>query len=921
MFLGVICYFSLSNKVDAWTQNDIPLYQKTIVSNRGNGIFAYLSSITVVENDNFVTADIAQWNVQKFDSNGNFLFVFDTPDQQSIDFLCDIRGISYYNDHYYVLDKHNSAIYKYDTQGKYISTVYHTKINGAPGDPIRFSISDGKMYISDYANTSIFVRDLNGEYILSFGESGSGDGQFIYPTGIKVFDSKIYVADRTNNRVQVFDLAGNFLSKFGSTGSGDGQFNGPVDLNIDSLGNIYVSEISNNRVQKLTITGSYISKVTGVAGPLSSSIDSAGNLYVAASRYAQIHKFNPSNVQILLIGNNIPVIRDNSLNGALRVHVDENNTVYAVDTDNHRILIYNSNDSPVLVLGGYGSGDGQLNTPVGVATNPANGDIYVIDLGNSRIQRFNKNGAFISKFGAYGSENGQFKNPADLAIKNNKIFLIEDQNYRVQVFDLEGNFLYKFGSSGSADGQFNRPWGIDVDNQNRVIVADELNHRVQVFTEFGEFLFKFGTRGTELGQFNTPNSVASDADDNIWVADTNNSRIQVFDKYGNFLYVWGSIAEFHIPSSLAIASDGSIYILDRYADRIRVYRHDREIPVGSIAINSGAIVTNNSNVTLSTAASDALSSVKQMMISENPSFSGATWQPYSQTTEFILSDGNGTKTVYIKYEDLYTNFSEVSSASIVLDKTVPGIKLTKLGLISNLPDSANLSYYFTSQTPMIEGITEANAVVKFVVGEVLYVTNSDNAGFFRILLNNPKLARGKNIITYSSTDAAGNQSAIRTLTLIVGEEYFPEWLYKLVVDEGQSIQDLDQNNKQEQVTEEIRNNEYREEEVFAILIKNSDGNPIVDAKIQINNMYYTTNGEGYIFVQHWGSGKFSYIINNITGEFEFDRNLKVNEIIINDIRNETNSERINYMWLWFIVIIICIISLYVGNKYRMNSRS
>ena len=50
---------------------------------------------------------------------------------------------------------------------------------------------------------------------MSFGQSGSGDGQFNRPAGLAVDQhGDIYVADRGNNRVQLFDRSGRYVEQF-----------------------------------------------------------------------------------------------------------------------------------------------------------------------------------------------------------------------------------------------------------------------------------------------------------------------------------------------------------------------------------------------------------------------------------------------------------------------------------------------------------------------------------------------------------------------------------------------------------------------------------------------------------------------------------------------------------------------------------
>jgi len=71
----------------------------------------------------------------------------------------------------------------------------------------------GDTFISDgYINSRIAKVDKNGDWIKSWGEPGSGPGQFNTPHSIATdAQGNVYVADRGNRRIQVFDGDGKFL--------------------------------------------------------------------------------------------------------------------------------------------------------------------------------------------------------------------------------------------------------------------------------------------------------------------------------------------------------------------------------------------------------------------------------------------------------------------------------------------------------------------------------------------------------------------------------------------------------------------------------------------------------------------------------------------------------------------------------------
>ena len=74
----------------------------------------------------------------------------------------------------------------------------------------------GNSYISDgYINSRVAKVDKDGNWLKSWGDRGTGPGQFHTPHSIAVDAAgKVYVADRSNRRIQVFDGEGGFLRQF-----------------------------------------------------------------------------------------------------------------------------------------------------------------------------------------------------------------------------------------------------------------------------------------------------------------------------------------------------------------------------------------------------------------------------------------------------------------------------------------------------------------------------------------------------------------------------------------------------------------------------------------------------------------------------------------------------------------------------------
>jgi tripartite motif-containing protein 71 len=88
-------------------------------------------------------------------------------------------------------------------------------------------------------------------FITKWGRFGEQDGEFANPVEMALDSSgNVYIVDADNNRIQKFDPDGTFIAKWGSQGERDGQFTHPQGAALDSSGNVYVADGSNNRIQK-----------------------------------------------------------------------------------------------------------------------------------------------------------------------------------------------------------------------------------------------------------------------------------------------------------------------------------------------------------------------------------------------------------------------------------------------------------------------------------------------------------------------------------------------------------------------------------------------------------------------------------------------------------------------------------------------
>lgn len=118
-------------------------------------------------------------------------------------------------------------------------------------------------------------------------------------------------------------------------------------------------------------------------------------------------------------------------------------------------------------------------------------------------------------------------------------------------------------------------------------------------------------------------------------------------------------------------------------------RVDPVPPEAGLLINGGAASTSSRDVVLTFVASDeehetglyagesAFDDIDEMLIGNDPSFAGATWQPFAQDVPWQLESGRGFQTVYVRFRDVNDNESVgTETSSIFLDQTVLFLPIT-----------------------------------------------------------------------------------------------------------------------------------------------------------------------------------------------------------------------------------------------------
>jgi len=152
--------------------------------------------------------------------------------------------------------------------------------------------AEGNVWATDQRTHEVFKWSPDGRLLLTLGERGqAGDppSRLNEPTDVAVApNGDIFVTEGHSfgagaNRVSKFRPDGTFVMSWGSTGSGPGQFNVPHTIAFDSRGRVFVGDRANNRIQIFDQDGDFLDVWYQFGRPSGIAITPDDRIYVADS--------------------------------------------------------------------------------------------------------------------------------------------------------------------------------------------------------------------------------------------------------------------------------------------------------------------------------------------------------------------------------------------------------------------------------------------------------------------------------------------------------------------------------------------------------------------------------------------------------------------------------------------------------------
>ena len=424
----------------------------------GDTEFGSPTDVAVDPSGNVYVVDQNNHRIQKFTSDGTYVTKWGSNGTGDGQFAFPYGIAADQAGNIYVADSDNARIQKFDGLGNFLA-----KWGSSGVDPGQFSsplglASDnaGSIYVADYGNNRVQVFTDDGTFVDEWGTAGTVAGEFTHPRDVAIDQfGTAYVADSGNNRIQAFSAYGTYLAQWGATGSADGQFQNPFSVVAGAANQVYVADRDNNRIQRFEPGGVLVNDYDLDGDPLTAVLDTDvahGSLalntdgsftYTPTAGYHGSDSFtyhatdgtNDSNIVTATIAvssvNDVPTAGDDAYGAA----GDQTLTVSVSHT--------------------YASTWNSFADPAGVAVDD-DGYTYVTNYATHIVQKRAADGAVVDQWGSFGTGEGQFNSPVGIAADGGYVYVTENLNHRVQKFTTDGTFVTSWGASGTGNGQIHQ---------------------------------------------------------------------------------------------------------------------------------------------------------------------------------------------------------------------------------------------------------------------------------------------------------------------------------------------------------------------------------------------------------------------------------------------------------------------------------
>ena len=300
------------------------------------------------------------------------------------------------------------------------------------------------------------TADIPANILIMLDNSGSmstalySSVQIYYPLDVDVDSSgNVYALEYHNNRIKVFDSSGAYLRSIGGYGTGCNRWKYARQFDIYD-DKIYIADTYGHKIKILSLTGGCVRSVSSRYYYPHAIAVAPSYVYVGHnSSYISMYSTNT-----LMSTNSFNAGSNLSYSWGMSVNVTENivNKLVIADYVKNRIVEFTMTSGYNLVYNqagntSYSSSTGYFRRPMDAAYD-SSGNIYALDLYNHRIQKFNSSLTYQATAGSY-STSTSFRYPYGMAIdSSDNIFVTDYYNFAVRKYDTSLTLAETYGGGG-----------------------------------------------------------------------------------------------------------------------------------------------------------------------------------------------------------------------------------------------------------------------------------------------------------------------------------------------------------------------------------------------------------------------------------------------------------------------------------------
>ena len=165
------------------------------------------------------------------------------PGAESTSLSCSV-GVMVHKARVYIADSNNKRISVFQTNSYFCLQLGSEQL----GCPYDVAVHDSQLFVANHFHHCVYTFALDG--YCTGKPATPAKHQLNSPCSVTThLTGYVFIVNTWNQCVSIFDKSSNYVHSFGQYGSGTGQFKYPNGIAIGPTGSVYITDQDNHRIQ------------------------------------------------------------------------------------------------------------------------------------------------------------------------------------------------------------------------------------------------------------------------------------------------------------------------------------------------------------------------------------------------------------------------------------------------------------------------------------------------------------------------------------------------------------------------------------------------------------------------------------------------------------------------------------------------